>query len=73
MEITKESKLSKTLKNIPGNILIGISGAGYVVNEAIQQIKHGYFHLTKENHDRMERGDWDSDAFFDNYSIYVKK
>jgi hypothetical protein len=54
-------------------IFLGITGITYIINETIQQPKHLYYHLTKKEHKLVERGDLDSDCFFDFLKKYIPK
>lgn len=45
----------------------------YPINEFIQQMKHAYYHLKDIEHRKIERGEFDSEAFFNSYKMYLPK
>jgi hypothetical protein len=72
MENKPISKLER-FSEIGDFLFITLSAPAYLGNEIIQQIKHGYYHLTKKEHKVVERGDLDPDCFFDSFKTYVPK
>ena len=56
---------------------IGLSALfklSYIINEPIQQVKHGYFHMIKDTkHRRVCRDSYVSDPFFDHLTGYSRK
>ena len=65
------SKVEKICYTGKGFLICSVAGIAYVINGIVQQGKHLCYHLKDAPHKKIERGDWDSDAFFDSFPMYI--
>jgi hypothetical protein len=65
------SKVEKICCTGKGFLIGSVAGIAYFINGLVQQGKHLYYHVENKPHKKIERGEWDSDAFFDHFPMYV--